>query len=50
MPDTEARRANYVDLTRRPVETCTCVTCPCREGCWWAFDAYNEDGDCIAEK
>lgn len=28
----------------------TCDTCPARYKCTLAFDPYNTDGDCLAEK
>jgi MoaA/NifB/PqqE/SkfB family radical SAM enzyme len=28
----------------------TCDKCPARYTCEWAFDAYNTNGDCLAEK
>ncbi len=28
----------------------TCDDCPSRRTCEWAFDVYNTDGDCLAEK
>lgn len=32
------------------IEKFTCDECPARKTCKWAFDAYNTDGDCLAEK
>lgn len=28
----------------------TCDTCPSNDTCEWAFDGYNTNGDCLAEK
>ena len=32
------------------IEKFTCDDCPARYTCEWSFDAYNIDGDCLAEK
>ena len=29
---------------------CTCTNCPENKSCLYAFDAYNTNGDCLAEK
>lgn len=31
-------------------KNCTCNDCPSRETCEWAYDPFNVDGDCLAEK
>ncbi len=31
-------------------QNCTCEGCPSEETCEWAYDPYNTDGDCLAEK
>lgn len=41
---------SYEEITGRPVLSCTCLGCDARKKCEYAFDAYNEDGDCLAEK
>lgn len=28
----------------------TCHTCPSQETCEWAWDMYNTNGDCLADK
>lgn len=28
----------------------TCINCPINDTCEWAWDLYNLDGDCLAEK
>ena len=28
----------------------TCDNCPSKNTCEWAYDGYNTDGDCLAEK
>ena len=38
---------NYDNI---PDEDYTCFTCPEKETCPFAFDPYNTDGDCLAEK
>lgn len=48
-----ADRARMVDLYRQHVgeiESFTCDDCGARYTCKLVFDAYNTDGDCIAEK
>jgi len=42
--DTEPR--NY----EVPKETMTCFHCDDRGTCKYAWDLYNQDGDCLAEK
>jgi len=32
------------------IDKFTCDECQARHTCEWAFDAYNTDGDCLAEK
>lgn len=32
------------------VEKFTCDDCRDRRTCEWAFDSYNTNGDCLAEK
>jgi len=32
------------------VEDYTCYNCGAWQGCLYAFDVYNTDGDCLAEK
>ena len=29
---------------------CTCNDCPDNGSCMYAWDSYNEDGDCLLEK
>jgi len=31
-------------------KTCTCIHCGFNEGCRYAFDPYNTDGDCLDTK
>ena len=31
-------------------EDITCETCTDRDSCVYAYDPYNTDGDCLAEK
>lgn len=33
-----------------PIEIFTCADCPHVDKCEFAFDAYNTDDDCLAEK
>jgi hypothetical protein len=33
-----------------PIESYTCYDCPLWQKCEFAFDGYNTDGDCLAEK
>lgn len=28
----------------------TCESCKLNDSCWVAFDPYNTDGDCLADK
>jgi hypothetical protein len=35
---------------RFDIDVFTCDECPAKKTCKWAFDPYNEDGDCLAEK
>jgi hypothetical protein len=46
MNDTEARQKSLDDFYRR----CTCVGCDESSSCPYAWDGYNTDGDCLAEK
>jgi len=32
------------------IEKFTCDDCPARYTCEWAFDPYNTNDDCLAEK
>lgn len=32
------------------IERFTCDDCPRKYECQWAFDAYNTEGDCLADK
>lgn len=32
------------------IDKFTCDDCPARQTCEFAFDAYNTDGDCLADK
>jgi MoaA/NifB/PqqE/SkfB family radical SAM enzyme len=32
------------------IDKFTCDDCPRKNECMWAFDAYNTDGDCLADK
>lgn len=32
------------------IEAFTCDECPAKKTCQFAFDPYNTDGDCLAEK
>lgn len=41
-------RAHMVDLTG--IDKFTCDECGARFRCALVFDAYNTDGDCLAEK
>lgn len=43
-----ARRVRSAELF--PIDVFTCDDCPARWTCEWAFDPYNTDGDCLAEK
>ena len=42
-----ANRAGGVDA---PIEGYTCWHCAAWRGCEFAFDGYNTNGDCLAEK
>lgn len=33
-----------------PLERFTCFRCTLKDKCSYAFDGYNIDGDCLAEK
>lgn len=46
MDNLEALHAALDDFYRR----CTCVTCDDSASCPYAWDGYNTDGDCLAEK
>lgn len=54
--DDRAKRAAIVDagvmdLSSYPTfDEMTCATCPAALNCNYAFDTYNTDGDCLAEK
>lgn len=41
-----ARQHGHVDR----VEDFSCYECPDSEKCPFAYDAYNTNGDCLAEK
>lgn len=41
-------RAYMVELTG--IQSFTCDDCPAKLSCNYAFDAYNTNGDCLAEK
>ncbi len=43
-----AIRAEVASLFK--IERFTCDECPARKTCEWAFDAYNTNDDCLAEK
>ena len=48
-----ADRARLVEMYRERVgviDKFTCDDCGARFTCMLAFDAYNTDGDCLAEK
>lgn len=47
-----ARRQGLQQLADFGLEdkTLTCDECACFAVCPWAFDLYNTDGDCLAEK
>ncbi len=48
-----AERASLVEMYREQlgvIEKFTCDDCEARFTCALAFDAYNTDGDCLAEK
>lgn len=42
----------YVTVTARPIEppVCTCEGCPLERTCAFAWDTYNTNGDCLADK
>ena len=42
------QRAHMVELTG--IQSFTCDDCPVKLTCDYAFDAYNTNGDCLAEK
>jgi hypothetical protein len=44
------RRMSTEHLEEGAPETFTCDDCGARYKCTFAFDWYNTDGDCIAEK
>lgn len=47
----EESAAMRAEAARRfNIEAFTCDNCPAAKTCQWAFDAYNTDGDCLAEK
>jgi MoaA/NifB/PqqE/SkfB family radical SAM enzyme len=52
----ERLRAKQLQKTRTEVaalfdiEQFTCDDCPRKHECQWAFDAYNTNGDCLADK
>ena len=46
----EAATRKYLYENYEYDETFTCKDCPARFTCEWAFDPYNTEGDCLAEK
>ena len=46
----EAATRKYLYENYEYDETFTCKDCPARFTCEWAFDLYNTEGDCLAEK
>lgn len=38
------------DFADMGVDQFTCDNCPERRVCLYVFDAYNTDGDCLADK
>jgi hypothetical protein len=50
LTDGELHRLRYRMAEEYAVETFTCDGCGARRTCELAFDPYNEDGDCLAEK
>lgn len=43
-----ALRAEVVEVWG--IKKFTCDDCPAKRTCEFAFDTYNTDGDCLAEK
>lgn len=48
--DEELARRRLSALHTFDIDKFTCDACPERWTCDWSFDAYNTDGDCLAEK
>lgn len=42
--------ASFLDIEEPRPSTFTCADCPLVKQCVFAYDPYNTDGDCIAEK
>jgi hypothetical protein len=40
----------FVGALQLNIDHCTCLTCTSQQHCYWAFDPYNTDGDCIMTK
>jgi hypothetical protein len=43
-------KEQYLAAGPLPVDRYTCSVCPVWRTCNYAFDDYNLDGDCLAEK
>lgn len=42
--------ASFLDMEEPRPNIFTCADCPLVKKCVFAYDPYNTDGDCIAEK
>jgi len=57
VPDAEKTPADIpftlkelIERARDPIESLTCYDCCQWAKCEFAFDGYNTDGDCLADK
>jgi hypothetical protein len=48
--DEELAKIRAVTVADFPIDVFSCDDCGARKTCEFAFDAYNTDGDCLAEK
>ena len=48
--DEELAKIRAENIAEFDIDKFTCDDCPARYTCEWAFDIYNTDGDCLADK
>jgi len=48
--DDEVAAARAATVAKFGEHVFTCDDCPAKRTCEWAFDPYNVNGDCLAEK
>ena len=48
-PELNGMCDGYEDITEE-LKDSTCIDCPCRSRCEYAFDPYCVDGECLSTK